>query len=52
MLLMSLKLSRTTRHRKPRATGLSSRIRTLTAMEPLPKLAALKKAQAGVDLHP
>jgi hypothetical protein len=30
--MVSLKLSRTTRHRKLRATGLSSRIRTLTAM--------------------
>ena len=32
MAMVSLKLSRTTRHRKLRATGLSSSIRTLTAM--------------------
>jgi hypothetical protein len=30
--MVSLKLSRTTRHKKLRATGLSSRIRTLTAI--------------------
>jgi hypothetical protein len=55
MAIASLKLSRTTRHRKLRATGLSSRIRTLTAMRaPLSALSrmdvsALRLAEVSPD---